>query len=222
MNNEKEEEIVYPKLQRLNEFQTSHTYIFRICLLGDSSVGKTSLITRYANGIFKEEYLATIGLDYYTKEEMINNQNVLIQLWDTAGQERFKALTPNYFKNAEGVILVYDVTNSESFENLKYWIGSIKSNLGENNLLPIIIIGNKIDMDDMRDINKEDAEKFSKENDYKYFEASAKTGEGVDDAIRQLVNLVLNQRNNDEPKEERNSVQISGNKGNNQKKKGCC
>ena len=77
-------------------------------------------------------------------------------------------------------------------------------------------------MDDMRDINKEDAEKFSKENDYKYFEASAKTGEGVDDAIRQLVNLVLNQRNNDEPKEERNSVQISGNKGNNQKKKGCC
>ena len=194
----------------------------QILLLGDSSVGKTSLITRYANGIFKEEYLATIGLDYYTKEEMINNQNVLVKLWDTAGQERFKALTPNYFKNAEGVILVYDVTNSESFENLKYWIGSIKSNLGENNLLPIIIIGNKIDMDDMRDINKEDAEKFSKENDYKYFEASAKTGEGVDDAIRQLVNLVLNQRNNDEPKEERNSVQISGNKGNNQKKKGCC
>jgi small GTP-binding protein len=196
----------------------------QILLIGDSSVGKTSLIQRYANGIFKEEYLATVGLDYYTKQEMINNINVLVKLWDTAGQERFKALTPNYFRNAEGVVLAYDVTNSESFENLKFWINSIKSNLGEKNIfIPIIIIGNKIDMEDMRDITKEDASKFAKENNYKYFETSAKTGEGVDEAIRDLVNQVLaNSDKNEAAKGERKSVKIEDNKDNNQKKKGCC
>ena len=186
----------------------------QILLIGDSSVGKTSLIQRYANGIFKEEYLATVGLDYYTKQEMINNLNVLVKLWDTAGQERFKALTPNYFRNAEGVVLAYDVTNSESFENLKFWINSIKSNLGEKNIfIPIIIIGNKIDMEDMRDITKEDASKFAKENNYKYFETSAKTGEGVDEAIRDLVNQVLaNSDKNEAAKGERKSVKIEDNK----------
>ena len=160
----------------------------QILLIGDSSVGKTSLIQRYANGIFKEEYLATVGLDFYTKQEAINNINVLVRLWDTAGQERFKSLTPNYFKNAEGVIITYDITSSQSFENLKFWINSIKTNLGEKNIIiPIIIVGNKLDKEDMRDITREEAEKFAKENKYKYFETSAKTGEGVDDAMRDLV-----------------------------------
>ena len=196
----------------------------QILLIGDSSVGKTSLIQRYANGIFKEEYLATVGLDYYTKQEMINNLNVLVKLWDTAGQERFKALTPNYFRNAEGVVLAYDVTNSESFENLKFWINSIKSNLGEKNIfIPIIIIGNKIDMEDMRDITKEDASKFAKENNYKYFETSAKTGEGVDDAFRDLVNQILEKSDKfEEERNERNSVKINENQEDNPKKKGCC
>ena len=196
----------------------------QILLIGDSSVGKTSLIQRYANGIFKEEYLATVGLDYYTKQEMINDITVLVQLWDTAGQERFKALTPNYFRNAEGVVLAYDVTNSESFDNLKFWINSIKSNLGEKNIfIPIIIIGNKIDMEGMRDITKEDASKFAKENNYKYFETSAKTGQGVDEAIRDLVNQILeNSDKNDSAKGERKSVKIEENKGNTEKKKGCC
>ena len=196
----------------------------QILLIGDSSVGKTSLIQRYANGIFKEEYLATVGLDYYTKQEMINDITVLVKLWDTAGQERFKALTPNYFRNAEGVVLAYDVTNSESFDNLKFWINSIKSNLGEKNIfIPIIIIGNKIDMEGMRDITKEDASKFAKENNYKYFETSAKTGQGVDEAIRDLVNQILeNSDKNDAAKGERKSVKIEENKGNTEKKKGCC
>ncbi len=196
----------------------------QILILGDSSVGKTSLISRYANGIFKEEYLATVGLDYYNKQDTINNLNVLVKLWDTAGQERFKSLTPNYFRNAEGVVIVFDVTNLETFENLKYWISSIKSNLGEKNIIiPIIIIGNKIDMNDMRDINKEEAGKFAKENDYKYFEASAKTGEGVDEAFREIVNQILDNSDKlEEIKEERKSIKIQEEPNNNQKKKNCC
>ena len=172
----------------------SYDKTIQLLVIGDSSVGKTSLITRYTNGTFKEEYLATVGLDYYSKVEAINNQTINIKLWDTAGQERYKALTQNYFRNAEGVLLTFDVTNTDSFNNLKDWIGSIKTNMESKNIfLPLIIVGNKIDMEDAREINKEDAEKFVSDNNYKYFETSAKTGEGVDDAIRDLVNQVLEQ-----------------------------
>ena len=195
----------------------------QILIIGDTSVGKSSLISRYANGTFREEYLATVGLDYCTKNEIINNKTIQIKLWDTAGQERFKALTQNYFRNAEGVLLVYDVTSTDSFDNLKYWISSIKDNMKQQDMnIPLIIIGNKIDMEDSREIIKENAEKFAGENNYKYFETSAKTGVGVDDAIRELVNQVLKQTGSDEQKQSRNnSVQIKDN-GGNVKKKGCC
>ena len=198
----------------------------QILIIGDSSVGKTSLITRYTNGTFKEEYLATIGLDFYSKEEIIDNKTINIKLWDTAGQERFKSLTQNYFKNAEGVLLTYDITNNESFENLKDWMASIKKNMeGKNFFIPIIIIGNKIDMEESREINKEDAAKFAKENNYKYFETSAKTGEGVDNAIRELIIQILKQSNqmDDQKVARATSVQIKeANYVKSKKKKNCC
>ena len=196
----------------------------KILIIGDSSVGKTCLIQRYANGIFKEDYIMTVGLDFHTKQEMINNLTVSIKLWDTAGQERFKALTPSFFRNAEGVVLAYDVTNSVSFDNLKFWINSIKTNLFDKNIfIPIIIIGNKIDLEDMRDISKDIANKFAKENNFKYFETSAKTGEGVDEAFRDLVNQILaNSDKNEEAAKERKSVKIEDNQVDKKKKKGCC
>ena len=199
----------------------------QILIIGDSSVGKTSILTRYTNGTFKEEYLATVGLDYYSKEEIFNNKTINVKLWDTAGQERYKSLTQSYFKNAEGVIVAYDITNTESFDNLKFWINSIKTNMENKNVfIPVIIIGNKTDMEESREIMTEDAEKFAEENKYKYFETSAKTGEGVDKAIRYLIEQILNQsENNDDQKEFRkDSVQIKENneEKSEKKKKGCC
>ena len=196
----------------------------QILLIGDSLVGKTCLIQRYVNGTFKDDYITTVGLDYHTKLEIINNLNVSVKLWDTAGQERFKALTPSFFRNAEGVVIAYDVTNSESFDNLKFWISSIKTNLFEKNIfIPIIIIGNKIDLEDMREISKDVASTFAKENKFKYFETSAKTGEGVDEAFRDLINQVLaNLDKNEEGTIERKSIKIEENKDDKQKKKGCC
>ena len=192
-----------------------------ILLLGDTSVGKTCLISRYANGVFKEEYISTVGVDYVSKQEIINDQNINVKLWDTAGQERYKALTPSYLRGAEGIVLVYDVTKSESFDSLKVWIDSLKSNLGENSL-PIIIDGNKIDLDD-RDVSKETAQKFAQEYNYKYFETSAKSGVGVDELFREIVNQILEKKDKtDEVKEERKSVKLQSDKGNTQKKKGCC
>ena len=204
----------------MNFYKTCQLFI-----IGDSIVGKTSIISRYANGTFKEESLVTVGLDYFVKEEIIDDKSIQIKIWDTAGQERYKSLTQNYFRNAEGVILTFDVTSTESFGNLKYWISSFKENMEKKNIfIPVIIIGNKIDLVDSREINKEDAEKFSKEKNYKYFETSAKTGEGVDEAIKELVNQVLKQNGQkDDQKETRNSVQIKkDNEGSGGKKKGCC
>ena len=194
----------------------------KILLIGDSCVGKTCLISRYAIGVFNEEYITTVGFDSRQKEEIINNEKVLVRIFDTGGQERFKSITANYLRNAEGVILVYDVTSNESFENLKFWIESIKNNLGNDDIIPIIIIGNKIDLEDAREINKLVAEKFAKDNNYKYFETSAKTGEGVDDAFREIVKQILARNSEFDDEKHENTVKIEDKKGSNEKKKGCC
>ena len=197
---------------------------YQILLLGDTQVGKTCLINRYTNGVFKEEYTSTVGIDFYTKPEEINNKTVQVKIWDTVGQERFRALTPSFLRNAEGVVIVFDVTSQDSFDNVKGWINSIKSNIGEN-VIPIIIVGNKIDMENMREISKEDGNKTASENGFKYFETSAKTGKGVDEAFKELVNQILDiqDKNDDEKVDERPSVKIhKDNNKDNQKKRGCC
>ena len=163
----------------------------QLLIIGDSTVGKTSILSRFANGIFNSNYLATVGLDSFTKDEIIDDKTVRIKIWDTAGQERYKSLTKGFFRNAEGVMLVYDVTNSETYENLKFWLQSIKNNtspdMGE---IPIILIGNKIDCED-REVKVEEAENFWKEQGYPYFETSAKTGENIDNTIKYLVKKVI-------------------------------
>ena len=204
----------------------NYDVLCQLLIIGDSRVGKTSLLTRYTTGNFNEEYIATIGIDYYIKNETINNKKIMIKLWDTVGQERYRALTQNFFKNAEGVIVVYDITNVDSFDNLKFWINSIKQNMEDKKIIiPVIIIGNKVDMEDMREISNANAENFAKENNYKYFETSAKTGEGIDKAIRELVNQILNDSNknlDDQKQVRKNSIILNDKKKEKKKKKKFC
>ena len=121
-NEEEKDENSYPKITRLNEFQSNHKYIFRLCLLGDSFVGKTSILTKYSDGEIPKKYNSTIGVDFKVITLELNDIITKIHIWDTAGQERFKSITVNYFKNSHGFIFVYDITNRESFENLNNWI----------------------------------------------------------------------------------------------------
>ena len=164
----------------------------QLLIIGDSTVGKTSILSCFANGTFNSNYLATVGLENFTKDEIIDDKPIRIKIWDTAGQERYKSLTKGFFRNAEGVMLVYDVTNSETYENLKFWLQSIKNNISSDmGDLPIIIIGNKIDLEE-REVQFKEAEKFWKEQGYQYFETSAKTGENIDNTIKTLVKMVVN------------------------------
>ena len=180
---------------------------YQLLIIGDSTVGKTSILSRYTNGTFNPNYLATVGLDNFTKDETIDNKIIRIKIWDTAGQERYKSLTNSFFRNTQGIIIVYDVTNAETFENLKYWIQSIKNNMDsqiEN--IPIIIIGNKIDVE-KREIQFNEAESFGKSYNYPYFETSAKTGENIEEAILFLIKQMI-KINSGIKEEEKNNIRI--------------
>ena len=194
---------------------------YQLLIIGDSTVGKTSILSRYTNGTFNPNYLATVGLDNFTKDETIDNKIIRIKIWDTAGQERYKSLTNSFFRNTQGIIIVYDVTNAETFENLKYWIQSIKNNMDsqiEN--IPIIIIGNKIDVEN-REVQFYDAESFSKSYNYPYFETSAKTGENVEESVLFLVKKIINVRTGMKEQENKNlKLDFSNNNG--EEKKCAC
>ena len=177
----------------------------QLLIIGDSTVGKTSFLFRYTEDKFSAQHLATVGIDFFTKDELFNNKVVRIKVWDTAGQERYKSLTNAFFRNAQGIILVYDVNNLESFENLKYWLQSINLNLGENSEIKKIIIGNKIDLS--REVSKEEAEKFASENNVVYFETSAKDNKGIPESIRYLVGEVLKDKIN--PPSNKDSIRVT-------------
>jgi len=161
----------------------------QILVIGNSEVGKTSLLIRYTKNNFTMQHLATIGIDHFTKDEEINGLNIRIKVWDTAGQERYKSLASSFFRNVQGIILVYDVSNKESFDDLKIWLDSIKSNLGADNTVKKIIIGNKIDLE--REVTKNEAEMYCYKLKIDYYETSAKENVNVKEAFLKLVHLIL-------------------------------
>ena len=165
----------------------------RLVTLGDSKVGKTSLILRYVDDEFNLNYLSTMGFDLKIKKiKLSNNKEVKVKIFDTAGQERFKSIASNYLKKAEGIILVYDITDRISFENIDNWVDDI--NKEGKNSKPIILIGNKSDKEDERAIKKDEGEKLAKNccGGIKFYETSCQTGENVEKAINDLVNDVYN------------------------------
>ena len=164
--------------------------IYKLLVLGDTSVGKTCFLMRFTNNTFQDIYLTTIGMESSFKTIQLDNEKtVKVQIWDTAGQERFRSLCKNYYKSAHGIALLFDVTNKESFENVKIWVEQI--NKEAYGRISVILVGNKIDEVEKREVKKEDAENLANELGLSYFEASAKTGENVESCFVALVKKVV-------------------------------
>ena len=165
----------------------------KLALLGESQVGKTSICYSFL-GLDFGEYNSTIGTEKMEKKQSLNNgKEVKLILWDTAGQERFRAMVFKAVKSVDGIIIVFDVTNRSSFENLEDWIPNIKDNCDNDPV--IILFGNKIDIGEYsRKVSREEIEKFVKVKKLKYFEISAKHRTGIDEGVSYLANTIYNKR----------------------------
>ena len=167
----------------------SDEVILKFLILGDITVGKTTLLLKYIDNFTPEIYISTLGVDYKTKNIVFNGIKVSLQIWDTAGQERYKVITKSFVKGTDGIIFMYDITQKESFINIKKWIEETEGeNPGEAKK---IIVGNKIDKEEDRQVTDEMKEKLSKEVDIDLIEVSAKKGIDVDKVFDILVEKIL-------------------------------
>ena len=158
---------------------------YKIVVIGDINVGKTSILTRFRYGTFEQAYMPTLGIDFFTKNLFYEDKTIRLNLWDTAGQERFRALIPSYLKNAHCIIIVYDITNKESFNSLNHWLNDAKENTIEGTIF--VICGNKIDLKEKRVVKIDEINEYIKKNDLIYVECSAQNGEGIKDLFNVIA-----------------------------------
>ena len=163
----------------------------KVVLIGESGVGKTSIINRYISDTFSPVLTATPGASFATKTVFLKeyNQSIKFEIWDTAGQEKYKAITKNLFLKVMGAIIIYDITSEKSFTNLKSWVQMIKEECGSH--MQIIMVGNKSDLIDQRKISEEEATNYAKEQKIEYIETSCKTGENVKKAVTILCESIM-------------------------------
>lgn len=166
-----------------------YDYLFKCICVGDGGCGKTALVVRFSQGFFQEQYKLTIGVEFAVKTiELVNTKKVKLQIWDTGGQERFQYVRPMYYRGAMGAIILFDLSNRESFEHLPKWIEEVSSNVGD---LPMLIVGNKSDLVNERKVTRAEAENFTREFKSYYIESSAKNGTGVGDVFAILSYLMI-------------------------------
>ncbi len=172
-----------------------YDYLFKSIVVGDGGVGKTALTLRFSKGFFTEDYKMTIGVDFHVKTISIDASEgpikCKLQLWDTGGQERFSSIRPMYYRGSLGTILVFDLTNSATFEHLPGWIEEVRANIKAD--IPVLLVGNKSALIDQRAVSIEEISKFTKDFNLYYMETSAKTGDGVGDCFYILACLMIGQ-----------------------------
>ena len=154
-------------------------YSVKFIIIGNQCVGKTNIVHRFAKGEFSDQYSITLGLDYISQNIKIGDKIFLLQLWDTAGSERFRSVTKGYFNNSACAIIVYDVTSESSFKATRDWIEECKKYTNEN--IHMVLVGNKIDLNEQRKITMEEGKNFADENGMAFFEASALTGQNIEE-----------------------------------------
>ena len=172
----------------------SYDFLFKLILIGDSGVGKTCMMFRFSNDFFQTAFIPTIGIDFRIKTVLLRNKRIKLQIWDTAGQERYDTMTTSCYRGAVGIILVYDITNYTSFNNIPKWLKAIQEHANEG--VEKMLIGNRCDREDERVIPKERGEGIAKENNILFFETSAKTGVNIDYAFTEFVEAIMDKTMN--------------------------
>ncbi|KAJ5069766.1 ras-related protein rabd2a-like [Anaeramoeba ignava] len=167
------------------DFMNDYDYLFKILIIGDSGVGKSCLLVRFADDTFISSHISTIGVDFKIRTIEQNGKRVKLQIWDTAGQERFRTITSSYYRAAKGIVMVYDVTDGESFQNLTMWMGEIQKH-GDKDAVKLII-GNKADLEDKRVVDYETAKNFADQHNISFLETSAKNSYNVEKAFDKLA-----------------------------------
>ena len=159
--------------------------IFKIVLIGDTSVGKTNILSKYLTDEFDAKSKATVGVEFGVKNFKIENNIVKVQIWDTAGEERYRSITNAYYKGAKGSLLVYDITNKKSFENVEKWISDLKANADED--ISMILLGNKTDLEDKRVVSTEEGKNKAEFYNLTFMETSALNGNNIQEAFNELI-----------------------------------
>ncbi|CAD8080853.1 unnamed protein product [Paramecium sonneborni] len=168
--------------------QQEYDYLFKILLIGNSAVGKSSLLLRFADNVFNESFLPTIGVDFKIRTFDLNGKTVKLQIWDTAGQERFKTITNSYYKGAHGIILVYDVTDKQSFKDVENWLAEVEKYANEN--VVRVLVGNKVDLESKREVTFEEGKELADSLNIRFIETSAKNSSNVEKAFITLANEI--------------------------------
>ena len=208
---------------------SNYNLIFKIVLIGDSNVGKTNILSKYLQNEFNPDSKATVGVEFGSKTININNNVIKAQIWDTAGTEKYRSITNAYYKGAKGAFVVYDISRKASFNNIDKWLFDLKNNGDEN--INIVIIGNKIDLENQREVTNEEGEKKAIINKASFIETSAKNGDNIEKAFNLMIeNVYENFKKENENKENIDSeelnkektLNLNSNNENQIKKKKCC
>ena len=207
-----------------NSANQDYEFIFKVLLLGNSNVGKSSLFLRFVDDIWNDTFVPTIGVDFKIKTFEIDSKKIKMQIWDTAGQERFKNIIASYYRGAHGILLLYDVTDKDSFKNLSNWLIEIEKNASKNVLR--VLIGNKCDLEEKRVISFNQGKEFADTYGLKFIETSAKKNLNVNEAFETLGRELMAASSEKKIVKQKQNKKISVAKAQdldmNKKKGGCC
>ncbi|KAI3715644.1 hypothetical protein L6452_22630 [Arctium lappa] len=187
-----------------------YDYLFKLLLIGDSSVGKSCLLLRFADDSYVDSYISTIGVDFKIRTVELDGKTIKLQIWDTAGQERFRTITSSYYRGAHGIIIVYDVTEMESFNNVKQWLSEIDRYANES--VCKLLVGNKCDLVENKVVDTQTAKAFADELGIPFLETSAKDSVNVEQAFLTMAAEIKKKMGNQPTgdKKSGNTVQIKG------------
>ena len=175
-----------------------YDYLFKVVFVGDDTVGKTQIVSKFVGKKFDESYQPTVGVEFATKVVEVKKKKIILQLWDTAGLEKFRSITQAYYKNSKLIVLVYAVNDKNSFDNISKWVEEVKT---QNKDVKFLLVGNKCDLEEKRQVSIKDGEDWANANNMKFIEVSAKTGVGISDdmfnsIIKELLEEVKKEENN--------------------------